>query len=218
MSFTITGLSAAEFAPLFALSDEELERRGAIRKTATSKPGFPCRVTLEDAEPGETVLEVDRMKKYYEVHDRSLKAIFSGRTTKYVKANESLNFKAHRGETVAIALDDRNLEAFRNELDKACQEKRETFVFPGCPKPVPVAWAAEALDTLGRVREDLGKDGFAEFGEGVLHVVEFEGLDDCRDELHGILLVRRRDRLLSPPDVCIDTTLHCVNQHPMYLA
>lgn len=56
MSFTITGLSAAEFAPLFALSDEELERRGAIRKTATSKPGFPCRVTLEDAEPGETVL------------------------------------------------------------------------------------------------------------------------------------------------------------------
>ncbi len=53
-------------------------------------------------EPGETVLEVDRMKKYYEIHDRSLKALLTGRSTRYVKANESLNFSARRGETVAI--------------------------------------------------------------------------------------------------------------------
>ena len=63
MSFTITGLSAEEFAPLFALSDTELEQRGVIRKTATSKPGFPCRITLEDAEPGERVLVLN-----YESH------------------------------------------------------------------------------------------------------------------------------------------------------
>lgn len=56
MSFTITGLSPAGFAPLFAMSDDEIARRGVIRKTATAKPGFPCRVTLEDAEPGESVL------------------------------------------------------------------------------------------------------------------------------------------------------------------
>ncbi len=56
MSFIITGLEAKEFAPLFALSDEDLAERGVTRKTATSKPGFPCRVTLVDAEPGESVL------------------------------------------------------------------------------------------------------------------------------------------------------------------
>ncbi|MEZ5893869.1 MAG: DUF1203 domain-containing protein [Parvularculaceae bacterium] len=56
MSFTITGLNPEEFTPLFALSDEELKARGIIRKTAAAKPGFPCRVTLEDAEPGETLL------------------------------------------------------------------------------------------------------------------------------------------------------------------
>ncbi|GJL90410.1 DUF1203 domain-containing protein [Hyphococcus sp.] len=56
MSFMITGLPAEEFTSLFALSDAELEQRGVIRKTAVSKPGYPCRVTLEDAEPGETVL------------------------------------------------------------------------------------------------------------------------------------------------------------------
>ena len=56
MSFTITGLSAEEFAPLHALYDEDLATRGVVRTKAVSKPGFPCRVTLEDAEPGETVL------------------------------------------------------------------------------------------------------------------------------------------------------------------
>ena len=64
------------------------------------------------------------------------------------------------GETVSIALDDRNLDAFREELDKARQEKRETFEFPGCPKPVPVAWAVDALETLRQVREDVSKGSF----------------------------------------------------------
>ncbi len=64
------------------------------------------------------------------------------------------------GQAVAIALDDRNLKAFREELDKARQEKRKTFAFPGCPKPVPVAWATEALETLAQVREDVGQGTF----------------------------------------------------------
>ncbi len=53
-------------------------------------------------ELGEEVLSVEHMRKYYELHDNSLKAIMSGERTKYVKANESLNFKARKGETVAI--------------------------------------------------------------------------------------------------------------------
>ena len=56
MSFTITGLPVEDFKPLCHLSDDELKTRGAARKTADAKPGYPCRVTLEDAEPGETVL------------------------------------------------------------------------------------------------------------------------------------------------------------------
>ena len=64
------------------------------------------------------------------------------------------------GETVAIALDDRNLSVFRDELEKARQEKRETFEFPGCPKPVPVKWATDALDTLESVRGDVEKGAF----------------------------------------------------------
>ncbi len=51
---------------------------------------------------GETVLEVDNMKKYYEVRDSSIGAMISGKSVRYVKANEALNFAARRGETVAI--------------------------------------------------------------------------------------------------------------------
>lgn len=58
MSFRITGLDAQSFQHLFALSDEQLTRHNAKRYVADSKPGFPCRVTLEDAEPGETLLLV----------------------------------------------------------------------------------------------------------------------------------------------------------------
>lgn len=51
---------------------------------------------------GKRVLEVDGMKKYYEVRDRSLRALITGKRTRYVKANEELNFTAREGETVAI--------------------------------------------------------------------------------------------------------------------
>jgi len=56
MSFQVSGLRGAEFAPLFGSSDAELARQGIVRQTVDSSPGFPCRVSLVDAAPGETVL------------------------------------------------------------------------------------------------------------------------------------------------------------------
>ncbi|HEX4535103.1 MAG TPA: DUF1203 domain-containing protein [Rhizomicrobium sp.] len=56
MMFRFTGLPLSDFQPLFALSDAELAARDIVRVTADAKPGYPCRVTLEDAEPGETLL------------------------------------------------------------------------------------------------------------------------------------------------------------------
>jgi hypothetical protein len=58
MSFRIRALPAAPFAPLFALSDEALREHRAVRRVVDRTPGFPCRVSLRDAEPGETVLLV----------------------------------------------------------------------------------------------------------------------------------------------------------------
>ena len=56
MDYVISGLQLQFFQPLFGLDDAALRERGAVRQIAGSKPGFPCRVTLQDADPGEAVL------------------------------------------------------------------------------------------------------------------------------------------------------------------
>jgi hypothetical protein len=58
MAFRIVALPAERFAPLFSKSDDELAALGARRMIVDDKPGFPCRVSLVDAEVGETVLLV----------------------------------------------------------------------------------------------------------------------------------------------------------------
>lgn len=57
---------------------------------------------LEQADLGEVVLSVDDLRKYYPVFDRSVVAMLSGKTVRYVKANEAISFLARKGETVAI--------------------------------------------------------------------------------------------------------------------
>lgn len=57
--FQIKGLPIERFAALIGASDAELAEAGAVRVTADHKPGYPCRITLEDAEPGETLLLVN---------------------------------------------------------------------------------------------------------------------------------------------------------------
>ncbi|NIJ22392.1 hypothetical protein FHS95_004107 [Sphingomonas naasensis] len=56
MRFVIAGLDPAPFRRFYGMSDDALAAEQVVRMTADSKPGFPCRVTLEDAEPGETLL------------------------------------------------------------------------------------------------------------------------------------------------------------------
>jgi len=59
MSFQISALEAERFTHLFDMSDAELADHLAVRVTATSKPGFPCRVSLADAEIGDEVILVN---------------------------------------------------------------------------------------------------------------------------------------------------------------
>ncbi len=54
MRFRISGLPAKNFDHLFALSDEELAARGAVRRIA-EQPA-PCRISLTDARPGDEVI------------------------------------------------------------------------------------------------------------------------------------------------------------------
>ena len=56
MAYRIEGLAPEAFESLFGMTDGELAARGAMRVTADSASDYPCRVSLEDAEPGEELV------------------------------------------------------------------------------------------------------------------------------------------------------------------
>lgn len=76
MSFRITGLEPETFRPLFGLTDAELAARGARRYVADQTPGFPDRVELRDAEPGESVLLLNYTHQPADTPYRASHAIF----------------------------------------------------------------------------------------------------------------------------------------------
>ena len=74
--YRIRGLDPARFRPLYGLSDTALADAGAIRMAVTERPGCPCRVTLEDAMPGEHVLLLNHEHLAVATPYRSRHAIF----------------------------------------------------------------------------------------------------------------------------------------------
>ncbi|MEA3054080.1 MAG: hypothetical protein QOG72_2983 [Sphingomonadales bacterium] len=76
MTYRIEGLGRDAYAGLIELDDEALARRHACRVTANSKPGFPCRVTLEDAEPGESLILFNHVSHDVPTPFRSAYAIY----------------------------------------------------------------------------------------------------------------------------------------------
>lgn len=52
--------------------------------------------------PGEVVLEVEHLKKYYAVRDTSLAALVRSRRVQWIKANDDITFDAREAETLAI--------------------------------------------------------------------------------------------------------------------
>jgi len=57
-TFRFVALPYEPFAPLFTVEDGGLTAAGARRMVVEEKPGTPCRVSLQDAEVGETVILV----------------------------------------------------------------------------------------------------------------------------------------------------------------
>ncbi len=99
MTYQIRGLSPHDYDHLRFASDAELARHGARRMTADAKPGYPCRVTLDDAGPGETMLLVNHVSHEAGPY-RASHAIFIG---------ESATGAAHYVDVVPPALDRRIL-------------------------------------------------------------------------------------------------------------
>jgi len=75
MTYRITGLEPAPFAPLFELDDAQLEERGMTRMTVDN-PNFPCRITLRDCDIGDEVLLLNHVSHDGDGPYRASHAIF----------------------------------------------------------------------------------------------------------------------------------------------
>jgi hypothetical protein len=85
MSFRILGLSPEPFLSLYGLPDAALAELGARRVVADAAPGYPDRVEMRDAAPGESLLLVNHVHHDVANPYRASHAIFvrEGATRRY---------------------------------------------------------------------------------------------------------------------------------------
>jgi hypothetical protein len=76
MTYRISGLDPTGFDALRGADEALLAAHGAKRVVADSKPGFPCRITLDDAEPGESLILLHHVSHDVSTPYRSAYAIY----------------------------------------------------------------------------------------------------------------------------------------------
>jgi len=95
-----SGRCNAEDIPMFAVAGDDRHATRCLRYEEIDwNAPIQAGDSTEKAEPGDVVLRIDNLKKYYEVAANSM---FGGGNTKVVKANETLSFEARESETLAI--------------------------------------------------------------------------------------------------------------------
>lgn len=76
MAFRITGLAPEPFQSLYGLPDQDLASFGVKRYIVDSNPGFPDRIEMKDAEPGQSVLLLNHVCQPAKTPYRASHAIF----------------------------------------------------------------------------------------------------------------------------------------------
>ncbi|MFO1147840.1 MAG: DUF1203 domain-containing protein [Alsobacter sp.] len=76
MAFRITGLSPEPFVPLFGLPDADLAARGVLRVRVDAPGGYPDRIEMREAAPGETVLLLNHCCQPADTPYRATHAIY----------------------------------------------------------------------------------------------------------------------------------------------
>ena len=123
MSFQISALNIEQFSHLFGQDREALARQDVQRIVVDNKPGFPCRVSLQDAEVGENVLLMNYEHQPMPTPFRSSHAIFvrewSSQAT--LDKNEVPEMFRHRLLSVR-AFDAAGMMIDADVIDGACLE------------------------------------------------------------------------------------------------
>lgn len=105
MAFRITGLDPAPFLHLYGLAESQLAERGVSRVRADASPGFPDRIELRDAEPGESLLLLNFEHQPADTPYRASHAIF-------VREGAEAAFEGYDSLPRALAIRPLSLRAF----------------------------------------------------------------------------------------------------------
>jgi hypothetical protein len=147
MRFQVSSLPAENFASLFELDDQQLRALGATRYVADRRPGFPCRVSLEDASIGEQVILVPfahqsadspyRASGPIFVRDRALQAFPAANEVPALLRSRLLSVRAYDETALMIdadVVDGRELESLVTRLfqDSRVEYLHVHFARPGC--------------------------------------------------------------------------------------
>jgi hypothetical protein len=76
MTYRIEGLAPEAFESLFSMTDGDLAAHKAMRVTADSPTGYPCRVSLENAVPGEELVLLNHVSHDVATPFRTAYAIY----------------------------------------------------------------------------------------------------------------------------------------------
>lgn len=76
MTYRIAGLDPGQFKAYFGMDAGELANHRAVRTVAKASAGFPCRVSLRDADEGEELLLINYVNHSVETPYRNAFAIF----------------------------------------------------------------------------------------------------------------------------------------------
>jgi hypothetical protein len=138
MPFQITALDPDLYAPLFAMSADELAMRGGRRVVADKSPSFPCRVSLVDAKPGETLILVNHEHLGGETPYRQRHAIYvrEGAERAYPAPGEvpsallgrPISLRAHDAENMMVAAGLCHGKPLAAEIDALLEQPEVAFV------------------------------------------------------------------------------------------
>jgi hypothetical protein len=112
-SFQLIGIDHSPFEALFDLSDEQLNQLSAQRCLAKEKPGYPCRISLENADLGEELLLIPYLHQPAASPYRASGPIFVrrgvqqrrlpiGEVTNYI-TNRLMSLRAYNSEHMIVA-------------------------------------------------------------------------------------------------------------------
>ena len=147
MHFRLSGLSPLPFQHLYGLPEAELTQLGVIRYLVDTKPGYPDRITMEDAEPGQTVLLLNHVCQAADTPYRASHAIFirEGATQQYDAVDQVpaslrirlLSLRAYDARGMMVWADVRPGTELEAGLDELFALERTDYVHlhyakPGC--------------------------------------------------------------------------------------